>query len=885
MSDELTLEERLTLPRIRELADKNTGLARRVVQLAWIQEEIDDDKLLALSSIGDIADVSDAIAGRAIDKTWVADGVSERERFVLDAVRDIASDDPEVALQMLDSPSVADGLSPQELERFTGSRGYLLERIRAEYPRLWETIRGYDWVSQAISRTAPASPSGILASPLPVGDLTSQQRWVLIFVRRIASVDPVLGERVATLPWLADEISDAEMRMLDSLARIADENPGLMRQLLDLPWLLDDITEYEWRSVRVCWLLNGNDTGQTQLLMDQAWFRDDITGEDFALIVTLRTGCWWNPYFRELVEKGQILSQTLGGSKGAVNLYAVSRAPLGSRSAIVFQGLRTGIEAIEEFLGSPWFKTDVIVYLEPEYSYIRDVAGLNYGTHIMVKLDPSSPHFNDVLYHELAHFYFGYGNVPVWLAEGGANFLESYTVFRSETASMQSRFDLAQRGVSARCVPQGIARVNELLEGIAHMPYRSYLRSTLWLCTYPLGESFLLGLYVGMGHEVVASSMRVLYERGSTTYVPASEVEIYQVFLSNTPAARQDEFKKLYHCLHGRPIAGFVPQGTNELGIPCPVDHPAQQLPTPSPTPARTSAPLQVEGTVAGDRAALIAFYNATWGPGWVNDDNWLTDEPLDKWFGVSTDTNGRVFKLDIRENNAKGRLVGELGQLGALRELLIGNRGFDCDRETCTPNSDTPNQFTGAIPEELSNLNSLLSLDLTVTGISGTIPPWLGRLPKLRSLNLSGNRFVGGLPAELGERRKLVVLGVSHNLLNIGTVPYWVASLRDLHALNLGRSGLTGTIPSYLGDLSRLRSLDLAGNQLTGEIPSSLGNLSDMEWLNLSSNQLSGQIPSSLGNLKELRGLLLLGNQLSGCIPKSLEYVNYNDMVGPLCQ
>lgn len=77
MSDELTLEERLTLPRIRELADKNTGLARRVVQLAWIQEEIDDDKLLALSRIGDIADVSDAIAGRAIDKTWVADGVSE----------------------------------------------------------------------------------------------------------------------------------------------------------------------------------------------------------------------------------------------------------------------------------------------------------------------------------------------------------------------------------------------------------------------------------------------------------------------------------------------------------------------------------------------------------------------------------------------------------------------------------------------------------------------------------------------------------------------------------------------------------------------------------------------------------------------------------------
>ena len=38
------------------------------------------------------------------------------------------------------------------------------------------------------------------------------------------------------------------------------------------------------------------------------------------------------------------------------------------------------------------------------------------------------------------------------------------------------------------------------------------------------------------------------------------------------------------------------------------------------------------------DRAALVALYNATDGPNWVDNTNWLTDAPLGEWYGVSTD-------------------------------------------------------------------------------------------------------------------------------------------------------------------------------------------------------------------------------------------------------
>ena len=52
------------------------------------------------------------------------------------------------------------------------------------------------------------------------------------------------------------------------------------------------------------------------------------------------------------------------------------------------------------------------------------------------------------------------------------------------------------------------------------------------------------------------------------------------------------------------------------------------------PTTAQTGWP-------SGDRDALVTLYNATDGPNWVNNTNWLSDEPLDTWYGVTTNAGG----------------------------------------------------------------------------------------------------------------------------------------------------------------------------------------------------------------------------------------------------
>ncbi len=48
------------------------------------------------------------------------------------------------------------------------------------------------------------------------------------------------------------------------------------------------------------------------------------------------------------------------------------------------------------------------------------------------------------------------------------------------------------------------------------------------------------------------------------------------------------------------------------------------------------------------DRAALVALYEATDGPNWIDSENWLTDAPLEEWYGVETNTLGRVTGLDL---------------------------------------------------------------------------------------------------------------------------------------------------------------------------------------------------------------------------------------------
>ena len=229
------------------------------------------------------------------------------------------------------------------------------------------------------------------------------------------------------------------------------------------------------------------------------------------------------------------------------------------------------------------------------------------------------------------------------------------------------------------------------------------------------------------------------------------------------------------------------------------------------------------------DRDILVDLYNATDGPNWLNNTNWLSDEPLSEWYGVTTDGSGRVTWVDLPSNRLSGEIPAELGGLSNLEELFLGD-----------------NRLTGTIPSELGGLSNLTYLDLFRNQLTGAVPSGLSSLSNLEGLHLSENQLTGAIPSGLG-------------------------GLSNLEGLFLDSNQLTGAIPSELGDLSNLVDLFLAGNQLTGTIPSELAAPSNLEQLFLADNQLSGEIPAELGNLSNLRQLDLRDNPtLSGPLPAS---------------
>ena len=115
------------------------------------------------------------------------------------------------------------------------------------------------------------------------------------------------------------------------------------------------------------------------------------------------------------------------------------------------------------------------------------------------------------------------------------------------------------------------------------------------------------------------------------------------------------------------------------------------------------------------DRDILILFYCATDGKNWANKDNWLTDESLASWHGVTLDANG------VKELRATGERIErdntglELGNITSLQTLYLNN-----------------NMLTGEIPDLSGNITSLHTLYLDNNHVDwGQYRPRWGSLTK----------------------------------------------------------------------------------------------------------------------------------------------------------
>jgi Secretion system C-terminal sorting domain len=200
----------------------------------------------------------------------------------------------------------------------------------------------------------------------------------------------------------------------------------------------------------------------------------------------------------------------------------------------------------------------------------------------------------------------------------------------------------------------------------------------------------------------------------------------------------------------------------------------------------------QTGGVPQAQYDALVAFYNSTGGTNWFIQDNWLSSEPVENWFGVLV-SNGNVVGLNLSFNNLTGSIPAQTANLPLTDLFVSGNALTGISKLPATLlNLDCSSNQVSALPAlsaglqtlngAANALSSLPAFPATLTGVDVSfnkltlLPP----LPAgLTSLNCSTNRIVllPPLPAAL------VTLNCSNNRQIV--LPKLPAGLNTLIANN----------------------------------------------------------------------------------------------------
>ncbi|XWS37306.1 hypothetical protein CRYUN_Cryun19dG0031800 [Craigia yunnanensis] len=212
---------------------------------------------------------------------------------------------------------------------------------------------------------------------------------------------------------------------------------------------------------------------------------------------------------------------------------------------------------------------------------------------------------------------------------------------------------------------------------------------------------------------------------------------------------------------------------------------------------------------------------------------------------------------LNIWGNNFTGTIPSQMGMISTLQGLFLGNNSFSSSIPESLLNLTnlafldlSKNKFGGEIQNIFGRFTQVKFLVLHGNSYTGGInSSGILKLPNISGLDLSYNNFSGPLPVEISQMQSLNLLMLAYNQFT-GGIPPEYGNLPQLQALDLSSNRLSGSIPPALGKLSSLLWLMLANNFLRGEIPPEIGNCTSLLWLNLANNQFSGRIPPEMAKI-----------------------------------
>ncbi|KAF3783358.1 Receptor-like protein 12 [Nymphaea thermarum] len=283
-------------------------------------------------------------------------------------------------------------------------------------------------------------------------------------------------------------------------------------------------------------------------------------------------------------------------------------------------------------------------------------------------------------------------------------------------------------------------------------------------------------------------------------------------------------------------------------------------------------------------------------------------------WEGVDCDPHtGHIIGLQLRGSPTTETIPHIIMDIDDVRVSFDAYDNFEKE------GSVDPRDITGSrIPPALFELHQLQHLDLSGCDFNGSaIPPELTQLTHLTHLNLSRAWFSGQVPNELSIMSDLVSLDlsyISHFYFDVSLESWlfdysfelelqdlegFVQNFRHLKYLHLDyvRIGLSNSQKwsiNLASVLPNLLSLSLVNCDLNGSLSPHIFKLPHLQALDLSYNMdLDGKLmPSSFTPESNLQSLRLAMTSLSGHLPsevfelpllKVLDLTSSTDLTGPL--
>jgi Leucine-rich repeat (LRR) protein len=209
-----------------------------------------------------------------------------------------------------------------------------------------------------------------------------------------------------------------------------------------------------------------------------------------------------------------------------------------------------------------------------------------------------------------------------------------------------------------------------------------------------------------------------------------------------------------------------------------------------------------------------------------------------------------KLTKLSLSSNfDITGGFPQEWGNLSSLETFVASNI----------------HNLGGAIPRSFGNLQSMVWFACVNCGLEGDLPEELSNLVNLESLNLGSNKLINSLPAGFSRLAKLRSLVISGNQLSILPASWNdPSSVLNLREFTIARNNFSN-IPLPTWKMNNTNFADLSGNKFIGSIPNDIATLMpELAMLDLSDNLLEGHVPSSFVALKNLKIFSVAGNCIS---------------------